>query len=91
MIEAAAHATPVVSTNVGSIPDAIVQDETGFLVEVGDTEGFASAVLRLLRDPVLRSSMGTSARGRTQERFGLEGVISGFETLYRDLLNGQRV
>ena len=42
---------PVVTTNVGGLPEVVVHGESGFLHDVGDTDGMAADVDRLLDDP----------------------------------------
>ena len=49
---------PVVATRVGSIPEVVSDGITGFLVDAGDELALADALVRLLRNPELCSSMG---------------------------------
>lgn len=51
-IEALAVGLPTIGTDVGGIPDFLHEGETGFLAEVCDAQGVASAILRALEDPV---------------------------------------
>lgn len=53
LVEAMASGTPIVSTNVGGIPDVIDENITGFLVNYGDYTTMAERVKRLLNDKVL--------------------------------------
>jgi len=61
-LEANACGKPVVGTRSGGVPDAIVDGETGYLVDEDDAAGAAEAMLRLLRDPAHAARLG--ARGR---------------------------
>ena len=63
VIEACAMGLPVVSTNVGGVPDLLTDGETGLLVPCNDDRGMAEAVLRLLRDDGLAGRL--SANGRS--------------------------
>lgn len=49
---------PVVATRVGSIPEVVEQGKTGFLIEAGDENALAEAVVRFLQDPQLCRAMG---------------------------------
>lgn len=50
-VEAQMYRLPVVATRVCSIPDIVRDGEHGYLTEVGDVEGLAAALIRLLDDP----------------------------------------
>jgi glycosyltransferase involved in cell wall biosynthesis len=51
---------PIVATAVGDLPEVIHDDVTGLLVEPGDTEGLAVAIVRLLKDPALAARLGAA-------------------------------
>jgi len=85
-IEAMASGCPVVATNVGGLPDLIVEGVTGHLVPPRDPEALADAILHLIQNPDALARMGQSARAMTQERFTLERLLSDIENLYRQLL-----
>jgi len=86
VLEAAAHGVPVVATRVGSVADAVVDGATGLLVDPGDAAGLAAALTGLLRDPGRRRALGAAARRHAERHYALEGVVTAFEALYRDLL-----
>lgn len=60
--EAMSLGIPVVSTNVGSISEIVLQDTTGFVVEPYDIDGFVSATAKLHDNPGLKESLGNNAR-----------------------------
>lgn len=62
--EAMALGLPVVGSRCGGLPDQIVEDETGFLVDQNDVEAMATAMKRLAGDAGLRETMGTAGRAR---------------------------
>lgn len=72
ILEAMAHAMPVVSTRHAGIPEAVVEGDTGFLVEEGDTVGMAERIVALAGDPDLRSGMGLAGWRRARERYRWE-------------------
>ncbi len=69
IIEAAACGIPAIGSNIYGITDAIVDGETGVLVEKGNVDKLASAMLSLANNPSLRNKMGKSAKRRTLEKF----------------------
>lgn len=85
MLEAMAHAKPVVVTPVGGIPEAVQDGQQGLLVPAGDAPALAAALSRLLEDAPLRESMGRSAQCRVAERYSTDIVIDHVSALYEDL------
>ncbi len=69
ILEAMAAALPVASTRHAGIPEAVVEGETGYLVEEGDVEGMAHCLVRLAEDPALRSRFGQAGWRRARQRF----------------------
>ena len=69
ILEAGASGLPVVSTRHGGIPDVVLGEETGVLIEEGDVTGMARQMLRLLRDPALAARLGGEARRRVRANF----------------------
>jgi colanic acid/amylovoran biosynthesis glycosyltransferase len=67
--EASCCEIPVVATRTGGIGDQIVDGENGYLVEPGDVDAMAAAMLRLARDPSLRRRMGAAGRERAVRLF----------------------
>jgi glycosyltransferase involved in cell wall biosynthesis len=74
VLEAMAHGRPVVATPVGGIPSLVTDDETGYLVPVGDVRALRAAIERLLGDPELRRRLGTAARERVSAYCSWERV-----------------
>lgn len=99
-LEAMACGTPVVASKVGGIPEIVVPGETGLLVPIDargptdfepkDADTFArdlaSAVNRLLDDPVRLSSMGRAARERVEQHFGWKSIARATLDFYADLV-----
>ena len=86
ILEAMAAALPVVASNVGGVPEIVVDGRTGFLVEAGDQEGLAVAIGRLLGDRTLRRDLGEAGRVRVAEHFDLGQVQRAHLDLYRRTL-----
>jgi glycosyltransferase involved in cell wall biosynthesis len=72
ILEAMAHALPVVSTRHAGIPEAVQDGATGLLADEGDCEGMADRLATLARDPESRSRMGVAGWERAREYFSWE-------------------
>ncbi len=62
VLEASACGVPVVATRVGGVPEVCRDDETGLMVEAGDSDALARAIIRLAKDKALRERMGIAGR-----------------------------
>jgi N-acetyl-alpha-D-glucosaminyl L-malate synthase BshA len=85
-LEAMACGVPVVASDVGGIPEVVVDGVAGFLAPVGDVDGMATATLRLLSDDVLHERFAQAARRLAEARFRLEPAVDRYEALYRQTL-----
>lgn len=90
-LEAMACETPVVATAVGGIPEVVVPEETGLLVEPADSGQIAAAVNRLLENPDLAARMGKQGRLRVEEMFSWDSIAARTRDMYRELLAERRV
>ncbi len=97
-LEAMACETAVVASRVGGIPEVVVPEETGLLVdpdlkpgtfEPRDPDAFsaglAAAINRLAADPELRATMGRKGRQRALDRFSWDAIADATLGLYRTL------
>lgn len=64
-VEAMAHKVPVVATDVGGIPEVVVNGEGGFCVGRRDVDAYAQCIIKLLKDENLRNEQG----GRGYKRY----------------------
>ncbi|MFJ8245277.1 N-acetyl-alpha-D-glucosaminyl L-malate synthase BshA [Peribacillus asahii] len=86
LLEAMACGVPGIGTNIGGIPEVIVDGETGFLCEVGDVETAAAHAVKLLRDNHLHQHFSNAAFRRVHETFGSAFITAQYEAIYRQLL-----
>jgi glycosyltransferase involved in cell wall biosynthesis len=82
LLEAQALGKPVISTNVGAIPEIVLNGETGILVDPYDVEGLAKAIKQLMINKEKRREMGENARKWIEDNFLLEKTIDGLEEVY---------
>jgi len=80
--EGMAFGKPIVATRVGGIPELVVDEVSGFLVERGDSETVAKRILKLVGDSDLREQMGRAGFHITRENFDLERNVSQMIRLY---------
>jgi len=85
-VEAAATGTPTVGTKIDGLMDAVINGETGILVEPENPDIFAEAVTRMIKDRELRESMGSNAR-EWAKRFDWDIIAGQQESFYTEILN----
>ena len=81
ILEAMACGKPCVAPQVGSIPETIVEGETGFLTTPGSNDETAARLLDILRSPERAAAMGQAARRRVVDHYSLECMVNGYQDL----------
>lgn len=71
LLEAMQHHLPVISTREGGIPDIVVEGETGYLVEKGDSTELADRIENLILSPELRVQMGERGYERYMSNYSI--------------------
>jgi glycosyltransferase involved in cell wall biosynthesis len=89
LLEAMALERPVVATNVGGVPEIVLDGLTGHLVPPDDYHQLAEAVLDLVADPEKRARMGQRGRQRVEQMFDSNVATRNIMALYRTLVRGQ--
>jgi glycosyltransferase involved in cell wall biosynthesis len=82
-LESMALGVPVIATRLGGTPEAVLDDQTGLLVNPFDIEDVAQKALRLLRDDTLRARLGAGGRARVAERYTVEQMAARYEAIYQ--------
>ncbi|MBP5440937.1 MAG: glycosyltransferase [Fibrobacter sp.] len=86
LIEAMELGLPIVASNVGGIPDVVVDGESGILVPEKDPVALADAFKCLEADPTLIQKLLAGARKRIEECFTWDGIIERQIEVYKRLL-----
>jgi len=86
ILEAMASALPVIATRVGGNVELLDDGRTGTLVDSGDVEGLARAMLDGWRDRDAARARGRRARAEVECRFSLDRMVTGYAELYDGLL-----
>lgn len=81
-LEAMAMERPVIGTCFGGTPEAIIDDETGIILDPRDAHNFANTMKELLSDESKRARMGTNGRKRVAENFSAHKYVAAHKTLY---------
>ena len=86
LIEAMELGLPIVASNVGGIPDVVVDGESGILVPEKDPQALANAYKRLAADPELVKQLLAGSQKRIAECFTWDGIIERQIAVYNKLL-----
>ena len=84
-LEAMMMRVPVISTNVGGLPEVNIEGESGYLFELGDVEGMAQKSIALLNDEQKLENMKDRAYTLAR-RFDIEAVVSQYIAVYKAAL-----
>ena len=86
ILEAMSQRLPVIATNVGGIPELVIDGETGILIPPNDPLALAEAMKRMISDPDMRRRMGEAGYQRVASEFSFERMTRQYEELYLSLL-----
>jgi glycosyltransferase involved in cell wall biosynthesis len=85
LIQAGMACLPVVTTNVGSVREIVLDSVTGIITDL-DVQDIANALEKLATDKALRERLGVAAREFTLANFGVKRLVHDHEELYKKLL-----
>ncbi|MFA7254804.1 MAG: glycosyltransferase family 4 protein [Candidatus Omnitrophota bacterium] len=84
-IEAMAHYVPVVATNIGGIPEVVVNDEGGYCVDSRDVDSYARCIINLLKDKNLRLKQGEKGYARYRAHFTAERMSRRYAEIIHEI------
>lgn len=85
ILEAMATEKPVVATRVGSVPETVLDGQTGYLAAPGDADQIAARAVELLRDPERAAAMGRAAREHVVCHWSVKRMVQGYQDLIVDI------
>ncbi len=89
VLEAMAVGLPVVVTDTGGVADAVIDGETGYIVNPGDEDALGDRIERICHDDDRREVMGEAAREWVVENHGWETIVDSLEDIYADVIDNK--
>ena len=86
LMETMAMSLPCVATDVGGIPEVVVNNVTGILVPAKAVEPMADAILKIIKDPDMARELGSKGRERVEKQFTVQQMAPAHELVYEKLL-----
>ncbi|NJK33740.1 MAG: glycosyltransferase [Oscillatoriales cyanobacterium SM2_2_1] len=83
--ESMACGTPMVSFDIGGVPDLVRHGITGYLAKAEDAQDFAAKIVQLLEDPELRQQMAKNCRAIAEAEYPLELQAKRYIEIYKSL------
>jgi glycosyltransferase involved in cell wall biosynthesis len=88
LIQAGMAGLPVVTTNVGSVPEVVLDGVTGIVTGL-DVQEIADALEKLANDKLLRTKLSAAAQEFTMSNFGVKRLVHDHEELYKKLISSR--
>jgi len=88
LIQAGMAGLPVVTTNVGSVPEVVLDGVTGIVTGL-DVQEIANALEKLVIDRALSAKLGNAAQEFTLSNFGVKRLVHDHEELYKKLTSSR--
>lgn len=86
ILEAMGYGLPIVTTNVGGIPQLVEEGKNGYMTEPGNIDGFAKVILELIGNDELIYRMGKEGIEKAYEKYSLEKHLEKVCALYEKIL-----
>lgn len=87
VIEAKAAGLPIIVTNVGGNPEAVIDGETGLVIPARDPSALSAAILKITNEPSNAAKLAIAGKQRVEDNFSLHACIRNYDTLFSDILN----
>jgi len=89
LLEALSYGKPVVASNVGGIPDIVIDGQTGLLVPEKDPKALAEAIVYVLTHEHFSQRLGEKGRRYVEEQFGWGKITDKLIDLYRNVMRDE--
>lgn len=86
LLQAMLTALPVISTEVGAIPEIVHHDQTGVIIPIKDADALAAAITDLLRDPTRCERLGEAARELIQAKHSRNKMLDSMESIFSNAI-----
>ena len=84
-VEASACGLPVIASNIGGLPEVVIDGKTGFLINPGNIDDLTEKLLILINDKMMRKKMGEEGRNYIEANYRLEECGLMMESVYNEL------
>jgi glycosyltransferase involved in cell wall biosynthesis len=86
-LEASAAGRAVIATNVGGIPEVVIDNETGILVNSDNSKELAEAIIKLCSEPSLMTQMGQAGHEFVKNNYAWDNSLDKMINLYRKIID----
>jgi N-acetyl-alpha-D-glucosaminyl L-malate synthase BshA len=86
-LEAMSCSVPVISSNIGGLPEVNIHGETGYLCDLDDVDCMAKYSVEILRNEDLHEELSRNAR-KQAETFEMSKVVTTYENYYKEVMEG---
>ena len=91
LIEAQASGVPVISTDVGGVRNIVNNEETGFVIKIGDIESYVLKMMLLIDNKNLRDKFSSRGWDHVGNKFNYKNLANNMENYYLELLSENNV
>lgn len=88
-LEAMSCSVPVISSNIGGLPELNIHGETGYLCELGDTKSMGDYAIAVLTNPELHEELAFNARKRAKV-FEWNKIVNQYEAYYEKVMSEKK-
>lgn len=85
-VEAQALAKPVITTNIGGIPETVIANKTALIIKPRDVKALTDAIKKLLEDKNLALNMGIEGKKFVENQFPDKKMVENLSEIYREIL-----
>jgi len=91
LIEAQASGVPVISTDVGGVRNIVNNEETGFVIKIGDINAYVLKMMLLIDDKNLRNQFSSKGWEYVGNKYNYKNLADNMEKYYLELLSENKV
>jgi N-acetyl-alpha-D-glucosaminyl L-malate synthase BshA len=85
-LEAMACGVPAVTSNIGGLPELVVDGETGYTCDLDDIDSFVDRAQAILTEDDLQKSMALASRQRAVDQFDISQIVPRYEAYYHEVV-----
>lgn len=78
---------PIIVSNAGALPELIINNESGLVVDSHKADQWANAILNLINNHQMSEKLANGAKSRAKEFFSIERYVKNYQDLYNSLLD----